>query len=313
MESGGSINVGNVNVVGDLDVIDGVVDNGVGINGVFNGVVNNVVNDVGNPETPPYENVGMFDQTPPIRDANTPDLSLNSSNSDSGSSRSVHGSNINGNDSDASQNDISANDILKNIRMTNINRLIIGTLDINFIAPKFDQLKDVIGNHLDIFTLQETKIDKSFPEDQSKIEGYHEPYRLDRNKHGGGVLIYVREDIPTKPLDKHKFTKNIESIFIEINLRKTKVLYFGVYRSENKDLGVSDVEFYEQVGLALDKYSSYDKFLLAGDFNMEEDGEALHNFLYERNAKNLVKEKTCFRSMSNQSINQSMFYLFSES
>ena len=131
--------------------------------------------------------------------------------------------------------------------------------------------------------------------------GYHKPYRLDRNKHGGGVLIYVREDIPTKPLDKHNFTKNIEGIFIEINLRKTKLLFFGVYRSENRDLGVSDVEFYEKVGLALDKYSSYDKFLLAGDFNMEEDDEPLHNFLYERNAKNLVKEKTCFKSMTNPS------------
>ena len=90
-------------------------------------------------------------------------------------------------------------------------------------------------------------------------------------------------------------------MFIEINLRKTKLLFFGVYRSENRDLGVSDVEFYEQVGLALDKYSSYDKFLLAGDFNMEEDDEALHNFLYERNAKNLVKEKTCFKSVTNPS------------
>ena len=174
-------------------------------------------------------------------------------------------------------------------------------MNINFIAPKFEQLKEVIGNHLDIFTLQETKIDKDFPEDQFKIEGYHDPYRLDRNKHGGGVLIYVREDIPTKRLDKHKFTKNIEGIFVEINLRKTKLLFFGVYRSENRDLGVSDIEFYEQVGLALDKYSSYDKFLLAGDFNMEEDDEALHDFLYERNAKNLVKEKTCFKSMDNPS------------
>ena len=46
---------------------------------------------------------------------------------------------------------------------------------------------------------------------------------------------------------------------------------------------------------------SYDKFLLAGDFNMEEDEEELHNFLYERNAKNLVKEKTCFKSITNPS------------
>ena len=56
------------------------------------------------------------------------------------------------------------------------------------------------------------------------LNGYNEPYRLDRNKHGGGVLVYVREGIPSKPLKKHTFTRDIEGIFIEINLRKTKIL-----------------------------------------------------------------------------------------
>ena len=199
MESGELFNVGDVNVVdgvGVLGDIDGVVDVDVGINGVFNGVVNNVVNGVSDPETPPLENAGMLDRTPPIRDVDTPDLSLNSLNCGSGSDTSLYGSNIDGNESGASQNDISANDILQNIRIKNINRLIIGTLNINFIAPKFEQLKEVIGNHLDIFTIRETKIDKSFPEDQFEIEGYHKPYRLDRSKHGGGVLIYVRKISP---------------------------------------------------------------------------------------------------------------------
>ena len=251
-----------------------VVDVGIGINGVFDGVVD--VIGVGMNEN---NQEIMLDQTPPIGEVDTPNHSLND---DSGSDTSL-----------CSQNDMSANNILKDIRIKNVNRLIIGTLNINFIAPKFEQLKEVIGNHLDIFTIQETKIDKSFPEDQFEIEGYHKPYRLDRDKHGGGVLIYVREDIPTKLLVKHNFTKNIEGIFIEINLRKTKFVFFGAYRSEKHIThGISEVEFFEQVGLALDVYSSYDKFLLAGDFNTEEEDEALNNFLFERNAKNLVKEKT---------------------
>ena len=36
---------------------------------------------------------------------------------------------------------------------------------------------------------------------------------LDRNHDGGGVMIYVRVDIPSKEVSKHKFTKNIEAIF----------------------------------------------------------------------------------------------------
>ena len=96
----------------------------------------------------------------------------------------------------------SANEILKKIRIKNINRITIATLNINFLAPKFEQLKAVIGKNLDILVFQETKLDSTFPEDQFIIDGYSPPYRLDRNKHGGGVIIYVREDIPSKKLTK---------------------------------------------------------------------------------------------------------------
>ena len=36
---------------------------------------------------------------------------------------------------------------------------------------------------------------------------------------GGGILIYVRQDIPSNQLKKHNFAANIERIFIEANLR----------------------------------------------------------------------------------------------
>ena len=114
-------------------------------------------------------------------------------------------------------------------------------------------------------------------------------------------MIYVREDIPSKPLNKHNFTKNVEGLFIEVNLRKTKVLFFGGYRSDHKKYGLGEIDFFEQIGLALDTYSTYDKFLLAGDFNVEVELETVSDFLFEHNAKNLVKEKTCFKSLDNPS------------
>ena len=64
------------------------------------------------------------------------------------------------------------------------------------------------------------------------IEGFSMSFRLDINWSGGGVMIYVREDILTlsKILAKHKLPYDTEGIFIEINLRKTKWLIFGTYR-----------------------------------------------------------------------------------
>ena len=41
--------------------------------------------------------------------------------------------------------------------------------------------------------------------------------------------------------------------------------------------------------------------MLVGDFNAEESEPCLSQFLFEMNAKNIVKEPTCFKSLSNPS------------
>ena len=118
------------------------------------------------------ENRHRENTVPPIVEVDTPNCTFSETlDSQDESVASLYGSNIDEDESNVSQNDISAVNILKDIRIKNVNKLIIGTLNINFIAPKFEQLKEVIGNHLDILTIQETKVDKSFPDDQFEIEG----------------------------------------------------------------------------------------------------------------------------------------------
>ena len=41
--------------------------------------------------------------------------------------------------------------------------------------------------------------------------------------------------------------------------------------------------------------------MLAGDFNVDESEPCLSQFLFEMNTKNIVKEPTCFESLSNPS------------
>ena len=49
-----------------------------------------------------------------------------------------------------------------------------------------------------------------------------------------GILIYVREDIPSKELYDHNFPEDIEGIFLEINLRKVKWLLLGSYHAPSQ-------------------------------------------------------------------------------
>ena len=85
--------------------------------------------------------------------------------------------------------------LLSNIRQKNSNRLIIAQLNINSIRNKFSSLASMIENNIDIFLIPETKIDSSFPTAQFHIN--FTTYRCDRNENGGGLLLYVREDIPS--------------------------------------------------------------------------------------------------------------------
>ena len=140
----------------------------------------------------------------------------------------------------------------------------------------------------------ESKLDDSYPISQFLIDGFSEPFRLDRNVNGGGLLIYIREDIPCKQLFDHSFPDDIESMFVELNFRKSKWLLGGVYHPPSQN----DDYFFNCLGSALEIYNNtYDKILLVGDFNAEETESVCDGFLDLYNLKNLVKDKTCFKSI----------------
>ena len=89
---------------------------------------------------------------------------------------------------------------LNSLRNKNVNNIIIAQLNINSITHKFDQLSFIIQGNVDVLLVSETKLNETFPTDQFHIAGYSQPYRRDRNRYGGGVMIFVREDLPSKQL-----------------------------------------------------------------------------------------------------------------
>ena len=115
---------------------------------------------------------------------------------------------------------------LEKIRRKNINRLIFAQLNINSLRNKFESLQHIINKNIDVLLISETKIDSSFPSAQFYLEGYATPYRLDRNATVGGILLYIREDIPSKLLNTDR---SIEGFFVEIRLRKKKWLLCSSY------------------------------------------------------------------------------------
>ena len=139
--------------------------------------------------------------------------------------------------------------------------------------------------------ISETKLDHSFPTMQFHIEGYC-LYRLDRNEYGSGILVYVREDIPSKLIPMQ--SSSIEDFLIELNLRCKKWLLSCSYNSHRSLIS----EHLSIIGKNLDLLSAiYDKIFLMGDFNAEPPYDHfLMDFCDVYNLKNLIKVLTCFKN-----------------
>ena len=116
-----------------------------------------------------------------------------------------------------------------------------------------------------------------------------------RNRICSGILIYVINDIPSKLLTKHIFRNDIEGLFVEINFRKTKWLLFRTYHPPSEN----DQHYFDCLDKALDVYSSYEKVILTGDFNAQENECVFDSFLYQHDLTNLLKEGTCYKNPRN--------------
>ena len=110
---------------------------------------------------------------------------------------------------------------LKNLRYCNPRNVIIGHITINSLRNKYDPIRSILHNGLcDIFTLSETKLDGSFPTAQFHITNFV-LHRKDRNAHGGGIITYIRSDLPhRRRFDLELNASTFEFIILEVQLYK---------------------------------------------------------------------------------------------
>ena len=177
-------------------------------------------------------------------------------------------------------------DLIKEYRIKNVNKVILAHLNINSIRNKFSCLKELVSDKIDVLVIEETKLDETFPENAFIIPGYKKPFRKDRNTHGGGILVFIREDIPSREAPTIEGFSNLEGVFVEINLRKSKWLLFATYKPPS----LSKEHYFSQVNKALDAYGSkFENIIIMGDINTPETDETLVEFLEDRELSNLVQ------------------------
>ena len=76
--------------------------------------------------------------------------------------------------------------------------MIIGNLNISSIRNKFEQSKETVLKYIGILVVTEIKLDETFLESLFLIDGFSKPYRLDRNKNEGEIMILYMTQFQVK-------------------------------------------------------------------------------------------------------------------
>ena len=80
--------------------------------------------------------------------------------------------------------------------VANLKGFKIASLNVNSLLKHIDEIRHVLRSiPFDIFAINESKIDESIPDNEISIPGYN-LIRKDRNRAGGGVVLYIRDNIP---------------------------------------------------------------------------------------------------------------------
>ena len=193
------------------------------------------------------------------------------------------------NDSIFSQSDVKKT--LEDICICNMNKLIFRHLNINSLRNKFDLHIEQVRGSIDILMVSERKLNDNFPEGQFLREDFHSPFRFDCNGNDGGIMLYVREDIPAKLLT-HDFPC-AESFFVEINLYKKKWPRNCSYNPHKNNIE----SHLDIISISLDTHSTkYENIVLLGDFNACVDDKALQTFCKFYSLNSPIKQPTCLNN-----------------
>ena len=129
---------------------------------------------------------------------------------------------------------------------------------------------------MDIFAIDETKLDSSFPESQFVLPGMRKPSRLDVTSRKVRLLVFVNNDIPSKFLRSFHL---LQVISLEINLKQRKLLVVSIYQPPDQNLHY----FLSSITGLLDHYlKPYEDFVIMGNFNANESNSAMKTFLNQR-------------------------------
>ena len=142
-------------------------------------------------------------------------------------------------------------------------------LNVRSIVNKMDQFRVLMSKKpFDVICLNETFCDSSISDGEMILPDYS-IIRRDRNRHGGGVAMYIRNCL-TLIRRNDLETDDVECIWVEMKCKQRQhVLSGSIYRSPS-----SPIDFIAKLGDIIDRVSCERKeTIVTGDFNCDASGD----------------------------------------
>lgn len=135
-------------------------------------------------------------------------------------------------------------------------------LNTRSLIPKLSELRLIaFKTKAAVIALTETWLDSSVSDSEISIEGYS-VYRHDRDRHGGGVCLYVSNSIAVN-YRPDLIDARLEALWVELLLPKTKPIHVGVCYRPPKDS--TFLSLFEGI---IAKLRSDCELIILGDFNI---------------------------------------------
>ena len=116
------------------------------------------------------------------------------------------------------------------------NSFTCGSINLNSIlhANRLDQVESILrDNNFSVFCINESKLDDSKDPACYKIDNYI-ALAKHRTIHGGGIVVYVRDDIACRRLsDLENNTQTLEHVAVEVFVQNKRILINSFYRPPN--------------------------------------------------------------------------------
>ena len=72
----------------------------------------------------------------------------------------------------------------------------------------------MMGNKIDILMTSQWKLEDTFPSSQFVIDNFIKPFRLNRTRNGGGILLCVKNSMTAMLLTNDILAEDIEPLFV---------------------------------------------------------------------------------------------------